>query len=38
MAIDNKVQSIELDVWLTKDKHLVVVHGGNNGEIHSNVD
>jgi len=32
-AIENGVQSIELDVWLTKDNELVVVHGGDSGEI-----
>ena len=33
LAIDNNLPAIELDVWLTKDKQLLVVHGGDSGEI-----
>jgi len=29
------VTSVELDVWLTTDEHLVIYHGGANGEFHS---
>lgn len=33
-ALECGVQSVELDVWLTKDKELIIVHGGDSGEIH----
>ena len=33
MAIEKKLQAVELDVWLTKDKELIVLHGGDSGEI-----
>jgi len=34
MALDSQiVKVVELDVWLTKDKELIVVHGGDNGNI-----
>lgn len=33
-AIEIGCDSIELDVWLTKDKVPVVIHGKENGEIH----
>jgi glycerophosphoryl diester phosphodiesterase len=33
-AIDIGCDSVELDVWLTKDKVPVVIHGKDNGEIH----
>lgn len=33
-ALDcGSVPIVELDVWLTSDDHLVIVHGGNSGEI-----
>lgn len=31
-AIEMGLASIELDIWLTSDNQLVVIHGGNNGE------
>ena len=37
-AIQFDVDGIELDVWLTKDKIPVVIHGGANGEISSTID
>lgn len=37
-AIDFDVDGIELDIWLTKDKIPVVIHGGSNGEISSTMD
>ena len=27
-ARDNTLESVELDVWVTKDDRLVVIHGG----------
>jgi len=32
-AIENNIESLETDVWLTKDKVLVLVHGSAEGEI-----
>jgi glycerophosphoryl diester phosphodiesterase len=32
-AIEMGVQMIELDIWITKDDKLVIMHGGNNGEL-----
>lgn len=32
-AVENGLQSIEFDVWLTKDKVPVVIHGGLAGEV-----
>ena len=28
-----KVDSVELDIWLTKDKHIIVIHGGLEGNL-----
>lgn len=33
-AIEHGLSSIELDVWLTCDKQLLVLHGGDSGEVH----
>lgn len=32
-AIAEKIDSIELDIWLTKDKIPVIIHGGSKGEL-----
>lgn len=32
-AIENGLEMIEYDVWLTSDDKLIVTHGGDNGEI-----
>eukprot|EP00347_Sterkiella_histriomuscorum_P002298 403368694 len=32
-AVEHGLDAIELDVWLTKDGHLIVIHGGDNGEL-----
>ena len=32
-AIEYQLDSIELDIWLSKDKIPVVFHGGNEGEL-----
>ena len=32
-ARDNKLQAIELDIWITKDNELAVIHGGYDGEM-----
>jgi glycerophosphoryl diester phosphodiesterase len=32
-AISNSLDSIEFDVWLTKDKIPVIMHGGDDGEL-----
>ena len=30
-AIENKLEGIEFDVWLSKDHVPMVIHGGDNG-------
>ncbi|KAI4835935.1 glycerophosphodiester phosphodiesterase [Plasmodium brasilianum] len=30
-ALDNKIDGVELDVWLTKDNEVVVIHGTDDG-------
>lgn len=37
-AIDNGLEMIEFDVWLTKDNKLIITHGGDNGEMHLDLD
>ena len=32
-AIDNNLEGIEFDVWLSKDNVLMVLHGGDDGEL-----
>ena len=32
-AAEQKLSSIEFDVWLTKDDQLVIIHGGDDGEL-----
>lgn len=32
-ALDNNLEGIEFDVWLSKDEVPMVVHGGNDGEL-----
>jgi len=32
-AINYKLDSIELDIWLTKDKVPIILHGGDNGQL-----
>lgn len=32
-AIEQGLKSIELDIWLSSDNQLVVIHGGDNGEM-----
>lgn len=29
---------VELDIWLTADHQLAVIHGGNNGELPCRID
>ena len=33
LAKDLKLDGVQIDVWLTKDEKLAVIHGGNNGEV-----
>ena len=33
-ALANKLDGIEFDVWLSKDNVPMIVHGGDNGELH----
>ena len=37
-VIENNIESLETDVWLTKDKVLVLVHGSNEGELREYFD
>jgi glycerophosphoryl diester phosphodiesterase len=37
-AIQYGVESFETDIWLTKDNVLVIVHGGNNGDLEGYYD
>ena len=32
-AKDNQLQAVELDVWITLDDQIVVIHGGQDGEL-----
>ena len=32
-AVDNNLEGIEFDVWLSKDNVLMVLHGGDNGQL-----
>ena len=32
-AMDNNLEGIEFDVWLSKDNVLMVLHGGDNGQL-----
>ena len=32
-AKDEQIDGVELDVWLTTDNQLAVIHGGDHGEI-----
>ena len=32
-AMDNDLEGIEFDVWLSKDNVLMVLHGGDNGQL-----
>ena len=32
-AFDNKLTAIEFDLWLTEDDKLVIIHGGDDGEM-----
>jgi len=32
-AVEHGIDGIELDIWLTKDGELAVLHGGANGQI-----
>lgn len=34
----NNLDGIEFDVWLSKDNVAVIVHGGNNGELHNSAN
>ena len=36
-AIEFDVDSIELDIWLTKDKIPVILHGGNEGQLYGHI-
>ena len=33
-ALANRLDGIEFDVWLSKDNVPMIVHGGDNGELH----
>lgn len=37
-AVEIGMMSIELDIWLTKDDKLVIIHGGDHGEMPATVD
>ena len=37
-AIEYNLDGIELDVWLSKDKIPIVIHGGDNGEIQNTLN
>ena len=37
-AIEYNLDGIELDVWLTKDKIPIIIHGGENGEIQNTLN
>lgn len=32
-AVENQLEGIEFDVWLCKDEELMLLHGGNDGEL-----
>ena len=32
-AIENQIEGIEFDVWLSADSELMVIHGGDNGDL-----
>lgn len=32
-AIQTGLQAVELDIWMTYDKRLVIIHGGDDGEM-----
>jgi len=32
-AIESGIKAIEMDLWLTKDEQMVVMHGGCQGEL-----
>lgn len=32
-AVENRIEGIEFDVWISKDGVPVVIHGGINGEL-----
>lgn len=32
-AVENNIALVEFDVWMTKDRVPIVIHGGDNGEI-----
>ena len=36
-AVENGLDSIEFDVWLTSDKVPIILHGGLNGEVEHNI-
>jgi glycerophosphoryl diester phosphodiesterase len=36
-AIDIGIQVLECDIWITKDDKLVIMHGGDNGELPKSV-
>jgi len=37
-AIEMGLSTIELDIWLTKDDKLVIIHGGDSGEMPAPVE
>ncbi len=37
-AVELGIDSVELDVWLTKDKQIVVIHGKDDGDISATTD
>ncbi|CDW84767.1 glycerophosphoryl diester phosphodiesterase [Stylonychia lemnae] len=37
-AVQHGIDAIELDVWMTRDNHLIIIHGGDNGELNHHFD
>ena len=37
-AIEIGLQSVELDLWMTKDRRIIIIHGGDNGEMPAPVE
>lgn len=37
-ALANNLDGIEFDIWLSKDNIPVIIHGGDNGELHQSIN